>query len=226
MKVHLPLSWENALGAERQQPYFRRLEQFVDAERAKHEIFPPEEEVFSAFSLAPLDTVKVLLLGQDPYHDNNQAHGLCFSVTPGIAVPPSLANVYKELETDIPGFRRPPHGYLASWAGQGMLMLNAVLSVRAHSPNSHKGRGWEQFTDAAIRAVNAKTDHVAFVLWGHYARKKVNLIDARRHTVIEGAHPSPLSRRRFLGSKPFSSVNAALAAHGQSLIDWQVPMAV
>jgi uracil-DNA glycosylase len=224
VKVSLPEDWQSALGAELQKPYFKQLEKFVDAARAKDEVFPPEDEVFSAFELAPLDKVKVLILGQDPYHDNNQAHGLCFSVKPGITVPPSLVNIYKELETDVPGFKRPRHGYLVDWAKQGILMINAVLTVKAHNPNSHKDQGWEEFTDAAIKAVNAKKEHVVFVLWGGYAKKKAKLIDKKRHTVIEGAHPSPLSVKLFMGSKPFSAVNEALENHGQTPINWQLPM--
>lgn len=226
MEVSLPSSWEQALGAELRAPYFEELARFVDAARAEHAVFPPADEVFSAFALTPLDRVKVVLLGQDPYHDDGQAHGLCFSVRPGIAPPPSLVNVYKELETDVPGFRRPRHGYLAHWASQGMLMLNAVLTVQAHAPNSHQGRGWERFTDATIATVSARREHAVFVLWGNYARKKASLIDRMRHTVIEGAHPSPLSRRLFVGSRPFSAVNAALVAHGQRPIEWQLPMVV
>jgi uracil-DNA glycosylase len=225
MRISLPTSWKVALKEEIEQPYFAELGRFVDAERTAHQVFPPEDDVFNAFSLAPLDRTRVLLLGQDPYHGAGQAHGLCFSVRPGVAVPPSLANIYKELGTDIPGFGRPSHGYLACWAEQGVLMLNAVMTVRAHEPNSHKNHGWEKFTDAAIRAVNAKHEHVAFVLWGNYARKKAGLVDRGRHTVIEGAHPSPLSAKRFLGCKAFSKVNAALLAHGQRPIDWQLPMA-
>ena len=226
MDVSLPSSWEHALGPELRAPYFEQLARFVDAARAEHAVFPPADEVFSAFVLTPLDRVKVVLLGQDPYHDDGQAHGLCFSVRPGVAPPPSLVNVYKELETDVPGFRRPRHGYLAHWASQGMLMLNAVLTVQAHAPNSHQGRGWERFTDATIATVSARREHAVFVLWGNYARKKASLIDRMRHTVIEGAHPPPLSRRLSVGSRPFSAVNAALIAHGQSPIEWQVPMAV
>jgi uracil-DNA glycosylase len=225
MKVSLPASWEAALEGELKQPYFAELGRFVDAERATHEVFPSEDDVFSAFRLTPLDKTRVLLLGQDPYHDAGQAHGLCFSVKPGIRVPRSLANVYKELEADLPGFRRPPHGYLAHWAGQGILMLNAVMTVRAHASNSHKNHGWERFTDAAIRAVNARQEHVVFVFWGNYARTKAHLVDRSRHTVIEGAHPSPLAAKRFLGCRAFSKVNAALVAHGQGPIDWQLPMA-
>lgn len=224
MEVGLPSSWEEALGSEVRAPYFEALARFVDAARAEHEVFPPADEVFSAFALTPLDQVKMVLLGQDPYHGDGQAHGLCFSVRPGIAPPPSLVNVYKELATDVPGFQRPRHGHLTHWARQGILLLNTVLTVQAHVPNSHRGRGWERFTDAAITAVNAARAHVVFVLWGNPARKKAALIDRTRHTVIEGAHPSPLSFRRFTGSKPFSAVNAALRAHGQTPIDWQLPM--
>jgi uracil-DNA glycosylase len=220
--VVLPPSWQEALAPELSAPYFAELARFVDAARAAHAVFPPEDEVFSAFALTPLEQVRVVMLGQDPYHGAGQAHGLCFSVRPGIAPPPSLLNVYKELATDVPGFQRPPHGHLAGWAQQGILMMNAVLTVQAGIPNSHKGRGWERFTDAAIAAVSAARPHAVFVLWGNYARRKAALIDRTRHTVIEGAHPSPLSYRRFAGSRPFSAVNAALAAHGQPPIDWRV----
>jgi uracil-DNA glycosylase len=226
MKVTLPNDWQEILGAELEKPYFQKLSEFVDGERSKAEVFPPEDEVFSAFNLAPYQSVKVVLLGQDPYHDNNQAHGLCFSVKPGITPPPSLVNMYKELETDISGFKRPRHGYLTHWASQGMLMINAVLTVRAHEPNSHKDQGWEQFTDAVIKAVNNKPEHVVFLLWGGYAQKKGKSIDRKRHTVIECAHPSPLSAKKFFGSAPFSATNAALEDHGQSPIDWQLPSSV
>ncbi len=202
--------------------YFRELARFVDDARAAHPVFPAEDDVFAAFALTPLERVKVVLLGQDPYHDVGQAHGLCFSVQPGVAPPPSLVNVYKELTADVPEFVRPPHGHLVAWARQGILMLNAVLTVQAHAPNSHKNRGWERFTDAAIRAVGATQPHVVFVLWGNHARKKAALVDGTRHTVIEGAHPSPLSQRLFAGSRPFSRVNAALVAHRQTPIDWRL----
>jgi uracil-DNA glycosylase len=226
VKVALPPSWQEALAAELEAPYFADLARFVDAARAAGPVFPAEDDVFTAFAFAPLDRVKVVLLGQDPYHDEGQAHGLCFSVRPGTPPPPSLVNVYKELVADVPGFERPSHGHLASWARQGVLMLNAVLTVQAHQANSHKNRGWERFTDAAIAAVAARREHAVFVLWGAHAQKKGRLIDCARHTVVAGAHPSPLSARLFLGSRPFSAVNAALAAHGQTPIDWRLPPAL
>jgi uracil-DNA glycosylase len=219
----LPPSWQAALADEFAKPYFKELARFVDAERQAHEVFPPEDEVFTALQLTPYDKIRVLLLGQDPYHDNDQAHGLCFSVKPGIRPPPSLANMYKELEADL-GFKPPKHGYLVSWAEQGLLMLNAVLTVRAHTPNSHKDKGWEQFTDAVIKKVNEKTDPVVFVLWGGYAKKKAKLIDPKRHVVIQGTHPSPLSASNgFFGSKPYSTINAALEARGKPAINWKLP---
>jgi uracil-DNA glycosylase len=224
VNVTLPLSWREALGPELGADYFQELGRFVDAERTAGRVFPPEADVFSAFALTPLDEVKVVLLGQDPYHDEGQAHGLCFSVRPGVPPPPSLVNVYKELAADVRGFERPSHGNLITWAQQGILMLNVVLTVQAHAANSHRGRGWERFTDAALAAVSATRPHVVFVLWGNAARKKAVLIDRGRHTVIEGAHPSPLSQRRFAGSRPFSRVNAALVAHGQAPIEWRLSM--
>jgi uracil-DNA glycosylase len=179
--------------------------------------------MFSALRLTPYENVNVLLLGQDPYHDDNQAHGLCFSVRPGIKPPPSLINIFKELRDDI-GFRIPNNGYLVPWAKQGILLLNAVLTVRAHSPNSHKNHGWETFTDAIIRAVSAKESPVVFVLWGGYAQKKRNLIDISRHTIIQSVHPSPLSARNgFFGSKPFSAINKALREANKPEINWQLP---
>ncbi len=222
MEVALPPSWQEALGAEIAADYFRELACFVDAARAAGAVYPPAADVFNAFVLTPLAAVKVVLLGQDPYHDEGQAHGLCFSVRPGVSPPPSLVNVYKELAADVPGFVRPAHGHLVAWAQQGVLLLNVVLTVGAHAPGSHARRGWERFTDAAIAAVNARREHAVFVLWGAHARKKAGLVDRARHTVIEGAHPSPLSYRLFAGSRPFSRVNAALAAHGQEPIDWRL----
>jgi uracil-DNA glycosylase len=223
MLVNLPESWLAHLQSELQQPYCQKLSQFVDEERQRATVFPPEREVFSALRLTPYENVNVLLLGQDPYHDDNQAHGLCFSVRPGIKPPPSLMNMFKELHDDV-GFRIPNNGYLVPWAEQGILMLNAVLTVRAHEPNSHKNHGWERFTDAAIRAVNEKRDPMVFVLWGGYAQKKLSLIDTSRHTIIQSAHPSPLSARSgFFGSRPFSAINRALRAAGKLEIDWQLP---
>jgi uracil-DNA glycosylase len=223
MTPPLPKSWRPVLADELKKPYFEKLEAFLAEERANHTVFPPEPEVFTALNLTPYENANVFILGQDPYHDNNQAHGLAFSVRPGIPPPPSLLNIFKELKTDV-GAKVPNNGYLAPWAEQGVLLLNAVLTVRAHTPNSHKGKGWEKFTDAVIKAVNDKTDPVVFVLWGGYARKKVSLIDTSRHTIIESAHPSPLSARNgFFGSKPFSKINAFLRAAGKPEVDWQLP---
>ena len=218
----LPESWQGALAGETAKPYFAQLAEFVAAERAAHQVFPPSGEVFSALESTPYGQVKVLLLGQDPYHDDNQAHGMCFSVKRGVRVPPSLRNVYKELGTDL-GLPAPDHGNLQAWADQGVLLLNAVLTVRAHEANSHKGKGWETFTDAVIRAVDEQPDPVVFVLWGGYAKKKLPLIDTDRHAVVQMGHPSPLSAKHFLGSRPFSQVDKALADLGRSPIDWRLP---
>jgi uracil-DNA glycosylase len=224
MKIDLPASWSAVLAEERAKPYFKKLDAFVSAERKAGQVFPPEDDVFNAFKFTPYEEVNVLLLGQDPYHDDGQAHGLCFSVLPGVPPPPSLVNMYKEGVEDVPGWKTPKHGCLISWAKQGVLLLNAVLTVRAHQPNSHKGQGWETFTDAVIKKVNEKTDPVVFVLWGGYAQKKEKLIDAKRHRIIKSAHPSPLSARNgFFGSKPYSTINAALRAAGKREIDWHLP---
>ncbi|GAC1423144.1 MAG: uracil-DNA glycosylase [Ktedonobacteraceae bacterium] len=223
MQITLPPSWHHLLAQELEQPYFQVLQRFVDDERQHYTVFPPEQDVFNALELTPYEDVNVLLLGQDPYHDDNQAHGLCFSVRPGMKPPPSLVNMYKELHNDV-GFRIPNNGYLVPWAQQGILMLNAVLTVRAHTANSHKNHGWEIFTDAIIRRVNAKESPVVFVLWGAYAQKKISLIDTTRHTIVQSAHPSPLSARNgFFGSKPFSAINQALRKAGKPQIDWQIP---
>ncbi|GAA4005183.1 uracil-DNA glycosylase [Deinococcus rubellus] len=219
----LPESWRRALAAEFTQPYFQTLMQFVDAERSAGPVFPAPEDVFNALKLTPLDGVKVLILGQDPYHGAGQAQGLAFSVRPGVRVPPSLQNIYKELRDDV-GFSVPRHGDLRPWAAQGVLLLNAVLTVRQAEANSHAGKGWEKFTDAVINAVNARSERVVFVLWGAYARKKTKLITGPQHVVIESAHPSPLSVTRFMGTRPFSQVNAALSEAGRSVVDWQLPM--
>ena len=192
-------------------------------ERQSHTIYPPEKDIFSALELTPYKRVNVLLLGQDPYPGKNQAHGLCFSVRPGVKPPASLRNIFKELQADV-GFRIPNHGYLAPWAEQGILMINAVLTVRAGEPNSHRGAGWENFTDTIISRVNEREGAVVFVLWGAYAQKKIKLIDTARHTIIKSAHPSPLSARNgFFGSRPFSAINKALRAAGKPEIDWQLP---
>ena len=223
MLIDIPADWRAQLADEFEKPYFQTLQQFVDEERQNYTVFPPEQDVFSALKLTPYERVNVFVLGQDPYHDNNQAHGLCFSVRPGIKPPPSLVNIFKELRSDV-DFRIPNNGYIVPWAEQGMLLLNAVLTVRAHKPNSHKGHGWEIFTDAVIRAVNAREDPVVFVLWGGYAQKKLALIDTSRHTIIQSAHPSPLSANKgFFGSRPFSAINAALRAAGKPEIEWQLP---
>jgi len=216
-------TWRPVLLSETEKPYWKPLQQFVRDERKKFTVFPPDKEVFAALHLTPYEKVSVLILGQDPYHDDGQAHGLCFSVRPEVAIPPSLQNIYKELRDDL-GCQIPNNGCLTPWAEQGVLLLNAVLTVRAHQANSHQGKGWENFTDAIIRAVNDKPDRVVFVLWGAYARKKAPLIDTSRHIIIQSAHPSPLSASNgFFGSRPFSKINAALRAADKPEIAWQIP---
>jgi uracil-DNA glycosylase len=222
MRVQLPESWQEALQGEMKKPYFRELREFVDREREKHTVYPPEADVFNAFKHTPLDEVKVVLLGQDPYPGPSQAHGLCFSVRPGVRIPQSLMNMFRELKSDL-GCRIANNGCLTPWADQGILLLNAVLTVRAGKPNSHKNHGWEKFTDAAIRAVSDKEDPVVFALWGAYAQKKEKLVDTTRHRVLKTAHPSPLSAKKFLGSQPFSAINTALVELGHKPIDWQLP---
>ena len=216
-------TWRPVLIAETEKPYWKPLQQFVKGERQKYTVFPPDKEIFATLHLTPYEKVSVLILGQDPYHEAGQAHGLCFSVRPDVAIPPSLQNIYRELHDDL-GCRIPNNGCLMPWAEQGVLLLNAVLTVRAHQANSHQGKGWENFTDAIIRAVNDKSDRVVFVLWGAYARKKAPLINTARHVIIQSAHPSPLSAANgFFGSRPFSKINAALREAGQPEIDWQIP---
>ncbi|WP_062216009.1 uracil-DNA glycosylase [Streptomyces sp. NBRC 109706] len=222
MNGKLPDSWQTALGEELDQPYFKELTEFVEEERAAGPVYPPSDEVFAALEATPFEDVKVLILGQDPYHGEGQGHGLCFSVRPGVRVPPSLRNIYKEMKEEL-GHPVPDNGYLLPWARQGVLLLNAVLTVRAGEPNSHKGKGWEKFTDAVIRAVSDRPDPAVFVLWGAYARKKLPLIDTDRHVVVQGAHPSPLSAKKFFGSRPFTQINEAVAAQGHTAIDWRVP---
>jgi uracil-DNA glycosylase len=222
-RVTMKTDWNPVLRGEFEKPYWQQLQAFVRDERARATVFPPAADVFRALHLTPLAETKVLILGQDPYHGVGQAHGLCFSVQPGVAPPPSLVNIHKELAQDL-GCAAPRHGNLEHWARQGVLLLNAVLTVRAHQANSHQGKGWEQFTDEVIRVVNAKTDTVVFILWGGYARKKKALIDRTRHVIIESPHPSPLSAHNgFFGSRPFSRANAALVEAGRDPIDWCVP---
>lgn len=217
----LPGGWHDVLGADMDSPWFRTLWGFVDAERRAGQVFPPEAEVFAAFEYAPYARVKLVLLGQDPYHDDGQAHGLCFSVKSGIAPPPSLKNMYKELATDR-GVAPPAHGNLEAWARQGALLLNAVLTVRAHTPNSHKDRGWEKFTDRVIDALDASPRPIVFALWGAYAQKKGRRIDTTKHVVVTAAHPSPLSAKQFLGSKPFSAIDDALVRAGHAPMRWEL----
>ena len=214
--------WNPVLRGELEQPYWSELQRFVADERAHHDVYPPDAEVFAALHLTPLAQVKVLILGQDPYHGPGQAHGLCFSVRPGTQIPPSLRNIFSELHTDL-GIDAPPDGDLTPWARQGVLLLNATLTVRAHQAASHRGHGWERFTDQVIRAVDRRSDTVVFILWGSSARAKSALIDTTRHVVIESPHPSPLSAHRgFFGSRPFSRANAALVAAGREPVDWRL----
>ena len=214
--------WNPVLRAEFAKPYWAPLQEFVAAERAQHPVYPPKDEVFSALHLTPYADTRVLVLGQDPYHGPRQAHGLCFSVRRGVAVPPSLRNIYEELHDDL-GIEPPAHGNLEAWARQGVLLLNTTLTVRGGQAASHAGKGWETFTDEVIAAVNDKDHRVVFILWGSHARKKKALVDGVRHVVIESAHPSPLSARNgFFGSKPFSRTNAALEEVGLDPIDWRL----
>ena len=218
----IPASWKRVLADEFAKPYWAELQEFVATEREEHTVYPPADEVYTAFQLTPFDDVHVFLLGQDPYPGPGQAHGLCFSVKPGVPLPGSLRNIFRELKDDL-GIPPAKNGYLVKWAEQGMLMLNAVLTVRAGKPNSHKGKGWEEFTDAAIRAVGERDDPAVFVLWGAYAQKKIKLIDTDRHVIIQSAHPSPLSAANgFFGSRPFSKINAALKKNGYPPIDWDL----
>lgn len=215
--------WNPLLRAEFDKPYWQTLMDFVAAERSQHQVFPPKDDVFAALHLTSYADTRVLILGQDPYHGPGQAHGLCFSVQRGVDTPPSLVNIFKELESDL-GHPPPSHGNLEHWAHQGVLLLNTVLTVQARNANSHRGQGWETFTDEVIRHVNAKEDPVVFVLWGSPAKKKKALIDTSRHAIVESVHPSPLSAHRgFLGSKPFSQTNTTLLAAGREPIDWAVP---
>jgi uracil-DNA glycosylase len=214
--------WNPVLRGEFTKPYWPELRAFVAAERARYTVYPPPQEEFAALHLTPYAETRVLILGQDPYHGPRQAHGLCFSVRRGVAIPPSLANIHTELRDDL-GLEPPGHGNLEPWAHQGVLLLNATLTVRAGQAASHQGRGWERFTDEVIHTVSAKDHPVVFILWGAYARRKRALVDTSRHTIIESAHPSPLSAHNgFFGSKPFSRTNDALRAAGLDPVDWRL----
>lgn len=214
--------WLQAIGAEFRKPYYTELFKFVKQEYDTKQVFPPAEDIFNAFHLTPFQDVKVVIIGQDPYHNDGQAHGLCFSVKPEVDIPPSLVNIYQELHDDLDCYI-PNNGYLVKWAKQGVLMLNTVLTVRAHMANSHHGKGWEEFTDAAIRALNEKDRPIVFILWGRPAQMKKSMLNNPRHLLLEAPHPSPLSAYRgFFGSRPFSKTNAFLAENGLEPIDWQI----
>ncbi|MEQ9465491.1 MAG: uracil-DNA glycosylase [Haliea sp.] len=224
--VQLEASWLASLGEEFGQPYMLQLKEFLRREkRGGVNVFPPGPEIFSAFAHTPLPKVKVVILGQDPYHGPGQAHGLCFSVRPGVPIPPSLQNIYKEIQRDL-GIAPPGHGNLATWADQGVLLLNSVLTVAANRAASHRGKGWETFTDRVVELVNRERENVVFMLWGSYAQRKGAVIDPGRHCVLKAPHPSPLSAHRgFIGCGHFSAANAYLQAHGQAPIDWALPPA-
>jgi uracil-DNA glycosylase len=222
--INLHASWRTALQAEFDAPYMSALKDFLLNEReAGKRIFPKGSEWFHALDTTPLDQVRAVILGQDPYHGEGQAHGLCFSVRPGVPPPPSLLNIYKELKSDM-GLSPPNHGFLENWAKQGVLMLNSVLTVEANKAASHQGKGWERFTDAVIAQVNALPHPVVFILWGNYAQKKAAFLNGTRHLILKAAHPSPLSAHNgFFGSRPFSKANAFLRDTGQAEIQWQLP---
>lgn len=214
--------WAKALSPEYKKEYYKKLFDFIGKEYASHEIFPPGDDIFNAFHLTPLKDVKCVIIGQDPYHNVGQAHGLCFSVKPEVEIPPSLVNIYKELHDDL-GCYIPDNGYLVKWAEQGVLMLNAVLTVRAHQAASHQNKGWEEFTDAAIRIVNEQDRPIVFLLWGGFAQKKAAMLNNPKHLILKAPHPSPLSvYRGFYGCKHFSKANEFLEANGITPIDWQI----
>lgn len=214
--------WLPAIKGEFQKPYYKKLHQTIMQEYQTRQIFPEADDLFNAFHLTPLKDVKVVIFGQDPYHNVGQAHGLCFSVKPGVEIPPSLINIYKELQDDL-GCYIPNNGYLVKWAEQGVLLLNTVLTVRAHQANSHRGIGWEEFTDAAIRILNEQDRPIVFILWGRPAQMKKPMLTNPKHLILEAPHPSPLSSYRgFFGSRPFSKANDFLKQHGIEPIDWQI----
>ena len=224
MSVNLEKSWLHALKGEFEKDYMKHLKSFLQEEKQKGAtIFPKGTDIFTALDHTPFDKVEVVILGQDPYHGPGQAHGLSFSVQKGITVPPSLKNIYKELAEDIPDFKIPTHGNLTKWADEGVLLLNATLTVRAHEPGSHQGKGWEIFTDKIISTLSEKRTGLVFLLWGRYAQNKASLIDESKHTVLKAAHPSPFSAYNgFLGCKHFSKANEVLIKEGKKPIDWQI----
>ena len=223
MKPWSQYSWQRLLADEFEKEYFQDLFKFIDQEYEVGNVFPPKELIFSAFEHTPYEQVKVVILGQDPYHGAGQSHGLAFSVQKGVKIPPSLRNVYKELASDL-AIEPASHGNLTSWANQGVLLLNTVLTVREGEANSHQKHGWERFTDRVIEVLNEREDPIVFVLWGKPAQQKTTMIDATKHIIIQSFHPSPLSASRgFFGSKPFSKVNDALISLGKQPIDWQIP---
>ena len=214
--------WAEKLSEEYRKPYYRELFQFVKEEYSKMVVYPPSEDIFNAMHLTPLSKVKCVILGQDPYHEPGQAHGLCFSVMPGVATPPSLVNIFKEIADDIGGYV-PDNGYLVPWAKKGVLLLNSVLTVREGQPNSHRPLGWEEFTDAVIKSLNEKENRIVFLLWGNNAKQKASLIDQNKHSILMASHPSPLSAYNgFFGCKHFSKTNEILKESGQKQIDWQI----
>lgn len=223
MGINMEAGWKAVMEPQFSRDYMKNLREFLVAEQQNYTIYPPNSAIFRAFDQTPFEQVKVVILGQDPYHDVGQAHGLCFSVPEGIATPPSLRNIFKELQSDIPGFTPPAHGNLTKWAKQGVLLLNATLTVRAHQAGSHQNRGWEQFTDEAIRQLSQQRKGLIFLLWGRFAKNKAALIDSTRHHVLTAAHPSPLSAYQgFLGCGHFSKTNLLLQNQGLQPIDWQL----
>jgi uracil-DNA glycosylase len=224
MWIDLEPSWQQVLKDEFDKDYMLKLRQFLKQEQAAgHIIYPKHSDIFNAFNLTPFNNVKVVIIGQDPYHGPGQAHGLSFSVQRGVRIPPSLKNIYKELVTDIPGFTIPNHGDLTEWAQQGVLLLNATLTVREAQANAHQKSGWETFTDKVIKEISDRREGVVFILWGSFAKSKAKFIDATKHTVLAGVHPSPLSAHNgFWGSGPFSKTNAILQSQGKQPINWQI----
>lgn len=215
-------SWKKVLAGEFQQEYFRELKKFLVEERRQYRVYPPGSKIFAAFDFTPFTSVKVVLLGQDPYHGQGQAHGLCFSVPRGIPKPPSLVNIFKELHDDL-GLAIPPHGNLEAWAKQGVLLLNATLTVRENQAGSHQHKGWEQFTDAAIRALSEQRENLVFMLWGNYAQAKAVLVDGHKHCILKAPHPSPFSANQgFFGCRHFSRANDFLVRVGKEPVDWQI----